>query len=170
MNCGGFDRRVLKSAFEPLSWRALLYAEPTRLCQGGANRVMVVTEIGLPGCSLKLGSWVESWSGFRLRLRLRRDKSPLTFPLSGLPGRSFRPGTGVIWDARLRFQRRRGRLRPRPMVEDEAWWRRWGSVLGERQPLMTGAAGRMVGGGVRSSAGSDETPRPKAASNPRGDS
>ena len=35
---------------------------------------------------------------------------------------------------------------------------------------MTGAAGRMVGGGVRSSAGSDETPRPKAASNPRGDS
>jgi len=87
-----------------------------------------------------------------------------------LPGRSFRPSTGVSGYARLRFQLRRGRLRSLPMVENEAWWRRWESVLGERQPLMTGAAGRMVGGGVRSSAGSDETPRPKAASNPRGDS
>jgi len=37
--------------------------------------------------------------------------------------------------------------------------------LGERQPLMSGAAGRMGGGGVRSLAGSVETPRPKAASN-----
>jgi len=34
-----------------------------------------------------------------------------------------------------------------------------GIDLGERQPLMTGAAGRMVGGGDRSSAGSDETRR-----------
>ena len=35
---------------------------------------------------------------------------------------------------------------------------------------MTAAAWRMVGGGPRSSAGSGETPRPLAASNPRGDS
>jgi hypothetical protein len=43
--------------------------------------------------------------------------------------------------------------------------RREGLELGERQPLMSGAVGRMVGGGVRSLAGSAETPRPKAASN-----
>ena len=41
-----------------------------------------------------------------------------------------------------------------------------GLDLGERQPLVTGAAGRMDGGGVWSLAGSAETPRPKAASNP----
>jgi len=43
--------------------------------------------------------------------------------------------------------------------------RRKGLELGERQPLMSGAAARMGGGGVRSLAGSAETPRPKAASN-----
>ena len=43
--------------------------------------------------------------------------------------------------------------------------RRNGLELGERQPLMSGAAARMGGGGVRSLAGSAETPRPKAASN-----
>jgi len=36
---------------------------------------------------------------------------------------------------------------------------------GERQPFVTGAAGRMVGGGVRPPAGSDTTQRAKRASN-----
>jgi hypothetical protein len=36
---------------------------------------------------------------------------------------------------------------------------------GERQPLMACAAVRMGGGGVRPPAGSDTSPRPKAASN-----
>ena len=41
-----------------------------------------------------------------------------------------------------------------------------GIDLGERQPSVTGAGGRMVGGGVRSPAGFDETPRALRASNP----
>jgi hypothetical protein len=42
-----------------------------------------------------------------------------------------------------------------------------GIDLGERQPLVTGAAGRMVGGGFRSPAGSDETLRALRASHQR---
>ena len=43
--------------------------------------------------------------------------------------------------------------------------RREGLALDERQPHVSGAAGRMVGGGVGSLAGSGETPRAKLASN-----
>ena len=49
------------------------------------------------------------------------------FVREDLPGRSSRPSTDLEWAARLRLQLRRGRLLSLPMVENEAWCRRWDS-------------------------------------------
>ena len=74
----------------------------------------------------------------------------------GSPGRSSRPATGFEGNARLRLRLRRGRLRSRLRVENEAWWAARDSELADGSDMWSrpGIAGH------RPLADGGETPRP----------
>ncbi len=56
---------------------------------------------------------IAPFQGATFRIDASKGRSGFAAPWLGLPGRSSRPSTGVKGDARLRFQLRGGRLRPR---------------------------------------------------------
>jgi hypothetical protein len=125
-----------------MAWTVVARLRPLGYAVAGSVRNCVVCQPGLPGSGFALWAapgrapfetqllWGLYRRRVRLRLWLRRDRlrPKLRCQRPGLPGRSYRPATGVDGDARLRSELRRGRLRSQPRVENEAWWNRSGSI------------------------------------------